>query len=147
MTTSRSPTTVMTANGEVQTREEATENVKQLDLLVKVVLLEETPAVLSLGKLCEDHGYTYHWTSGQKPHLIRNGKRIWLMIVLQQSLGETRAGKSRPPHELPMEPRAKVEPDSGKHSVFTHFPKDPNCDIFLKTKITKASRAQSGTFW
>ena len=31
-----------------------------------VMFLEETPAVLSLGKLCEDHGYTYHWTSGQK---------------------------------------------------------------------------------
>ena len=28
-------------------------------------------------------------------------------------------------HELPMEPRAKVEPGSGKHSVFTHLPKDP----------------------
>ena len=60
MRTSRSPTAVMTANGEVQTREEATEYVKQLDLFVKVMLLEETPAVLSLGKLCEDHGYTYH---------------------------------------------------------------------------------------
>ena len=35
-------------------------------------------AVLSLGKLCEDHGYTCHWTSSQKKktHLIRNGKRI-----------------------------------------------------------------------
>ena len=76
MRTSRSPTTVMTANGEVQTREEATASVKQLDLFVKVVLLEETPTVLSLEKLCEDHGKTYHWTSGQKPHLIRNGKRI-----------------------------------------------------------------------
>ena len=60
MRTSWSPTTVMTANGEVQTREEATVYVKQLDLFVKVVLLEETPAVLSMGKLCEDHGYTYH---------------------------------------------------------------------------------------
>ena len=76
MRTSRSPTTVMTANGEVQTREEATEYDKELDLFVTVMLLEETPAVLSLEKLCEDHGYTYHWTSGQKPHLIRNGKRI-----------------------------------------------------------------------
>ena len=76
MRTSRSPTTVMTANGEVQTREEATVHVKQLDLFVKVIFLEETPAVLSLGKLCEDHGYTYHWTSGQKPHLTQNGKRI-----------------------------------------------------------------------
>ena len=73
MKTSRSPTTVMTANGEVQTREEATVYVKQLDLFVKVMLLEQTPAFLSLAKLC---GYTHHWTSGQKPHLIRNGKRI-----------------------------------------------------------------------
>ena len=51
MMTSRSPTTVMTANGEVQTREEATTNVKELDLFVTVMLLEGTPAVLSLGKL------------------------------------------------------------------------------------------------
>ena len=51
---------VMTANGEVQTREEATIHVKELDLFVTVMLLEETPAVLSLGKLCEVRGYTYH---------------------------------------------------------------------------------------
>ena len=50
--------------------------VKELALFVKVMLLEETPAVLSLGKLCEDHGYTDHWTSGQKPHLTKKGKRI-----------------------------------------------------------------------
>ena len=74
--TSRSPTTVMTANGEVQTREEATAFVKQLDFIVKVMLLEETPAVLSLGELCEDHGFSFHWIRGQKTHLIRNGKRI-----------------------------------------------------------------------
>ena len=73
MRTSRSPTTVMTANGEVQTREEATVYVKELDLFV---LLEETLAVLSLGKLCEAHGHTYHWTSGQKPRLTQNGKNI-----------------------------------------------------------------------
>ena len=47
MRTSRSPTTVMTANGEVQTKEEAKVSVKHLDLFVKVMLLEETPAVLS----------------------------------------------------------------------------------------------------
>ena len=43
---------MVTANGEVQTREEATVYVKQLDLFVKVMLLEEIPAVLSLEKLC-----------------------------------------------------------------------------------------------
>ena len=76
MRTPRSPTTIMTANGEVQTREDATVFAKQLDLFVKVMLLEETPAVLSLGKLCEDHGYTYHWTTGQNSHLTKKGKRI-----------------------------------------------------------------------
>ena len=76
MRTSRSSTTLMTANGEVQTREEATEHVKKHNLFVTVMLLEETPAVLPLGKLCEDHGYTYHWTSGRKPQLTKQGKTI-----------------------------------------------------------------------
>ena len=76
MRISKSPTTVMTAKGEVQTREEASVCVKELDLFVTVMLLEETPAVLSLGKLCEDHGFYNHWTSGQKPHLTQNGKII-----------------------------------------------------------------------
>ena len=69
MRTSRSPTTVMTANGERQTREEATLHVKELDLFVTVMLLQETPAVLSLGKLCEEHGHKCQWKSGQKPKL------------------------------------------------------------------------------
>ena len=51
MRTSRSPTTVMTASGEVQTRGEATVHVKQLDLFVKVMLVAETPTVLSLETL------------------------------------------------------------------------------------------------
>ena len=76
MRTSRSPTTVMTANGAARTNKEATVYVKQLDLFVTVMLPQETPAVLSLEKLCEGRRYTYHWTSGQKPHLIKNGKRI-----------------------------------------------------------------------
>ena len=44
---------------------------------------------------------------------------------------------SKSSHELPMEPRAKVEPCSGKHSVHAHFPKDPNGDICLKMKNKK----------
>ena len=76
MRTSRSPTTVMTANGEVQTREEVTKNIKQLHLFVTVVLLQETPAVPLLEKLCEEHGYTYHWMSDPIPHLTQKDKRI-----------------------------------------------------------------------
>ena len=50
--------------------------VKESDLFVTIMLLEETPAVLSLGKLCEDHGYTCHRTRSQKPHLTKNGNGI-----------------------------------------------------------------------
>ena len=246
MRTSRSPTTVMTANGEVQTREEVTVYVKELDLFVTVMLLEETPAVLPLGKLCAVHG---HWTSCQKPHLTKKGKRIncsksnyvpfvvpgsstsssttptpassssstqdsvfdenrytqnpvpersgisseelrgnlqheptetenknqndgheevqsdllhelpgWLQVFRENLIDESSPTEPRrnsapkdrdtasSSHELPMESRAKVEPGSGKHSVHTHFPKDRNCDICLRTKITRAScRRRAGT--
>ena len=59
LTTSRSPTTVITANGEVQTHEEATVYVEELDIFLTMKVLEDTPAVLSLGKLCDEHGYSY----------------------------------------------------------------------------------------
>ena len=73
VTTSRSPTAVITANGEVQTNEEATVYVRELDIFLTMKVREGTPAVLSLGKLCDEHGYSYEWINGQKPHLIKNG--------------------------------------------------------------------------
>ena len=39
-------------------------------------VLEDTPAVSLLGKLCDEHGYSCEWINGQKPHLIKNGIRI-----------------------------------------------------------------------
>ena len=39
-------------------------------------VLENTPAVLSLGKLCDKNGYSYEFINGQKPHLIKDGIRI-----------------------------------------------------------------------
>ena len=51
LTKSCSPTIVITANGEVQTHEEAIVYVKELDIFLTMKVLENTPAVLSLGKL------------------------------------------------------------------------------------------------
>ena len=76
LTKSCSPTIVITANGEVQTHEEATVYVKELDIFLTRKVLEDTPAVSSLGKLCDEHGYSHEWINGQKPHLIENGIRI-----------------------------------------------------------------------
>ena len=52
---SKTPIMAVTANGEVQTNDEATVYVKELNLLVTLNFLEDTPAVL-LEKLCEEHG-------------------------------------------------------------------------------------------
>ena len=59
----------------MQTHEEATVYVKELDIFLTMKVLEDTPAVLSLGKLCDEHGYSCEWINGQKPHLILNGIR------------------------------------------------------------------------
>ena len=56
LTKSCSPTIVITANGEVQTLEEAIVYVKELDIFFTMKVLEDTPAVLSLGKLCDENG-------------------------------------------------------------------------------------------
>ena len=76
LTKSCSPTIVITANGEVQTHEEAIVYDRKLDIFLTMKVLENTPAVLSLGKLCDENGYSYEWINGQKPHLIKNGIRI-----------------------------------------------------------------------
>ena len=69
-------TIVITANGEVQTHEEAIVHVKELDIFLTMKVLENSSAVLSLGKLCDENGYSYEWINGQKPHLIKDGIRI-----------------------------------------------------------------------
>ena len=76
LTKSCSPTIVITANGEVQTHEEEIVYAKELDIFLTMKVLENTPAVLSLGKLCDENGYSYEWINGQKPHLIKDGIRI-----------------------------------------------------------------------
>ena len=76
LTKSCSPTIVITANGEVQTREETTVHVKELDFFLTLNVLENPPAVLSHGKLCDENGYSYEWINGHKPHLIKNW--IWI---------------------------------------------------------------------
>ena len=76
LTKSCSPTIVITANAEVQTHEEATMYVKELDIFLTMKVLENTPAVLSLENVCDENGYSYEWINGQKPHHIKNGIRI-----------------------------------------------------------------------
>ena len=118
LTTPRSPTTVITANGAVQTHEEATVYVKELDIVLTMKVLEDTPAVLSLGKLCDEHGYSYEWINGRKPHLNKNGIRIqcntenFVPIVVP---GLSKSSSSSLPNSTPMTP-SRQEIDHPKSS-------------------------------
>ena len=82
LTKSCSPTTVITANVEVQTHEEATVYVKELDIFLTMKVLEDTPAVSPLGKLCDENGHSYEWINGLKPHSAtqRTSFRSWFLL-------------------------------------------------------------------
>ena len=237
LTKSCSPTIVTTANGEVQTHDVATVYVKELDIFLTMNVFENTPAVLSLGKLCDENGYSYEWINGQKPQLIKDGIRIicntenFVPIVVPGLTSSSSASSSSLPssptvgemsvreredasnrdispvpvselvddrtvkpvetqanqipktnkkettiergnlcddpeipewlqefrenlvddeiplqggshasssHEASLEPTTKRREDLGKHNVHTHFPKDRNCEICKRTKITRA---------
>ena len=73
---SRNPTTDITADGEVQTNEEAQVYNHDLELFVMEKILENTLAVLFFGTLCEGHCHAYEWASGQQPQPTKNGKTI-----------------------------------------------------------------------
>ena len=214
---SRHPKVVTTANGEVQTFEEAQMYVHDLGLFVTVQLLGGTPAVLSLGTLCEDHGYSHERVSGQKPRLTKEEKTITCkiennepLVVPELSANSGSSTSSTSPlrgqsstdqieeqrevtafgngsgqstktpkqkknkehrsnaddrlRDLPewLEPftdnledtetlaPAPVSQDSDserttkvaeklrKHCIFTHFSKSRDCDVCLRTKITRA---------
>ena len=106
---SRNSTTGITANGDVQTNKEATVHVNDLDLFVTVQLLEDTPLVLSLGKLCGGHGCSYEWTGGQKPHMIKNVRKMFavqkttcLSLFRACPLNLQLQPRVRPPHRYLM---------------------------------------------
>ena len=63
----------------------------------------------------------------------KNSGRIWWMM--NSITGGSHASSS---HEASLEPIATRREDLGKHNVHTHFPKDRNCEICKRTKITRA---------
>ena len=75
--------------------------VKELDIFLTMKVLENTPAVLSLGKLCDENGYSYEWINGQKPHLIKDGIRIQcntenLVLIVVPGLSSSPSSSSHP---------------------------------------------------
>ena len=49
--------------------------------------------------------------------------------------GDSHASSS---HEVSLEPILKRREDLGKHSVYTRFPQDRNCEVCQRTKMSRA---------
>ena len=58
--------------------------------------------------------------------------------LVDDRVPESRDSHASSFHEPSLEPAPARSVDLGKHSVYTHFPKDRNCEICQRTKITMA---------
>ena len=58
--------------------------------------------------------------------------------LVDDRVPEHRDSHASSSHELSLEPTPNRSEDLGKHSVYTHFPKDPSCEICQRTKIIRA---------
>ena len=73
------PISLNTANGYIEATQYAYVHALELDMTVKVILLENSPAVLSLGRLCRQNNFELRWPGGipspsNGPILIKNKK-------------------------------------------------------------------------
>ena len=58
--------------------------------------------------------------------------------LVDDRVPERRDSHASSSHEPSLEPTPTRNVDLGKHSVYTHFPKDRKCEICQRTKITRA---------
>ena len=107
----------------MQTHEEATVDVEELDISLTMKVVEDTPAVLSLGKLFDEHGYSYEWINGQKPHLTKNG--IWIQYNTENFVpivvpGLSTSSSSSLPSSTSMTlPRQEIDHPTSSSSLYT----------------------------
>ena len=57
---------------------------------------------------------------------------------MDERVPEHRDSHASSSHEVSLEPTSKRSENLGKHSVYTHFPKDRHCEICQRTKFTRA---------
>ena len=65
---------ITTTNGEVEVTQQCQVYVQELGFFVRSYILDCSVAVLSLGVLCDEHGFTYSWRPRQPPYLVKEFK-------------------------------------------------------------------------
>ena len=71
-----------TANGNTDATDDVLLRVDELDEDIEPYVLESTPAVLSVGRRCQEYGYQFHWPAfSSKPYFVTpKGKKIELTV-------------------------------------------------------------------
>ena len=80
---SNNPIKFNTANCNTDASEDILLRVDELDEDIEPYVLASTPAVLSIGRRCTDHGYPFTWPSGPDPlyFVSPQGKRVEMVVV------------------------------------------------------------------
>ena len=76
--------------------------------------------------------------SGHAGSEIQGWLQEFKEILVYDEGPECRDSHASCSHEVSLEPTSTRSADLGKHSVYTHFPKDRNCKICQTTKMTRA---------
>ena len=155
---SSSPTTATSSTSETREREDQTEsdtspvpvssfNVD--DRTVKPVVCREynheqgrqanqKPPKTNKKETMIELGDSLFADSGRASSEIQEWLQEFREILVDDEVSEHRDSHASSSHEVSLEPTSKRREDLGRHSVCTHFPKDRNCEICQRTKITRA---------
>ena len=120
--------------------------VKDWDLFVTVQLLEDTPPVLFLGKLREDHGCSYERVAGQKRDIVPNRNKILCEtdnyvpdVVLGLSSEASSSSSASTPDETPPQDLAWATPSGiliqykeNQHRDWAQIGEDPLQDLSVR---------------
>ena len=78
---SSKPVSLLTANGVFQANDQANLNIPLLGITAKPYVLDDSPAVISVGQLCIDHDWSFIWPSNDTPYFKKpNVQRIKLQV-------------------------------------------------------------------
>ena len=76
-----SPISLMTANGATEAREVIDTKIHGLARECQPLILQHTPAVLSVGIRCMEQGYSFVWPSGGQPILVRPDGKVTILEI------------------------------------------------------------------
>ena len=70
-----------TASGPLTVTQQVETTVPKIERPLVPLVLEDTPAVLSIGRLCIELGYSFCWFNSLAPHLLTpSGKEIYFTV-------------------------------------------------------------------